>query len=79
MIVLGIESSAHTFGVGIVDKGKVLSNEKIMYPINTSGIIPAKARVYRSWEDTRDNKRQQGKIFCNSEERQGNGTGRGRK
>ncbi len=48
MIVLGIESSAHTFGVGIVDKGKVLSNEKIMYPINTSGIIPAKAAEFHS-------------------------------
>ena len=27
MIILGVESTAHTFGVGIVnDKGKVLSN-----------------------------------------------------
>ena len=43
MIVLGIESSAHTLGAGIVEDGKVLSNEKIMYPIGTAGIIPAKA------------------------------------
>ncbi len=43
MAVLGIESSAHTLGVGIVEKGRVLSNEKIMYEIGTTGIIPAKA------------------------------------
>ncbi|MDE1850367.1 MAG: tRNA (adenosine(37)-N6)-threonylcarbamoyltransferase complex transferase subunit TsaD [Candidatus Micrarchaeota archaeon] len=42
MLVLGIESSAHTFGVGIVDKGKVLSNEKIMFNISDKGLIPGK-------------------------------------
>ncbi len=41
MKVLGIESSAHTFGVGIVDKGRVLANEKSMYKITTAGMIPA--------------------------------------
>lgn len=42
MLVLGIESSAHTFGVGVVDNGKVLSNEKSMYKIGTTGMIPRK-------------------------------------
>lgn len=41
MKVMGIESSAHTFGVGIVDKGEVLSNEKSMYNISLSGMIPS--------------------------------------
>ncbi len=40
MLVLGIESSAHTFGVGIVDGGRVLANEKAMYKIGTKGMIP---------------------------------------
>lgn len=43
MPVLGIESSAHTLGIGVVDNGKVLSNERIMYDVGDSGIIPAKA------------------------------------
>ena len=42
MLTLGIESSAHTFGVGVVDNGNVLSNEKAMYSIGTSGMIPKK-------------------------------------
>lgn len=40
MLVLGVESSAHTFGVGVVDGGKVLANEKAMYRIGTNGMIP---------------------------------------
>jgi len=44
MICLGIESTAHTFGVGIVtDKGKVLSNVKHTYTTESGGIIPADA------------------------------------
>lgn len=43
MAILGIESTAHTLGVGICDNGKIIANEKAMYPIGTSGIIPAKA------------------------------------
>ena len=39
-MILGIESTAHTFGIGIVDKGKVLSNEREMYTSKTGGIIP---------------------------------------
>ncbi|MCL5440873.1 MAG: tRNA (adenosine(37)-N6)-threonylcarbamoyltransferase complex transferase subunit TsaD [Candidatus Marsarchaeota archaeon] len=40
MAVIGIESSAHTFGVGIVENGKVLSNSKAMFKISDRGIIP---------------------------------------
>ncbi|MBR9699813.1 bifunctional N(6)-L-threonylcarbamoyladenine synthase/serine/threonine protein kinase [Candidatus Woesearchaeota archaeon] len=44
MICLGIESTAHTFGVGIVtDKKKVLANVRDSYTTKTGGIIPSKA------------------------------------
>jgi N6-L-threonylcarbamoyladenine synthase/protein kinase Bud32 len=45
LICLGIESTAHTFGVGIVDSaGKILANERDMYrPPIGKGIIPAEA------------------------------------
>lgn len=42
MLVIGIESSAHTFGVGIVDNGRVLANEKYMYDVGARGMIPSK-------------------------------------
>ena len=41
MLVLGLESSAHTFGAGISDGGKILANEKAMYKIGATGMIPA--------------------------------------
>ena len=40
VIVLGIESTAHTFGVGVVRNGKVLSNVREMYTTESGGIIP---------------------------------------
>jgi len=43
VIVLGIESTAHTFGVGIVKNKKVLSNVKKTYTTDEGGIIPMKA------------------------------------
>ena len=45
MICLGIESTAHTFGIGIVnDKGKILANERSMYQSEKGrGIIPIEA------------------------------------
>ncbi len=46
MIVIGIESSAHTFGVGIVDNGVILANEKSMYNITTKGMIPGDVANY---------------------------------
>ena len=42
MAILGIESTAHTFGVGICDKGKIIANQKNMYPIKDKGMIPVK-------------------------------------
>lgn len=39
-MILGIECTAHTFGVGIVDKGKVLANVSDMYQTESGGIIP---------------------------------------
>ena len=39
-IVLGIESTAHTFGIGIVQNGKILANVRDMYTTETGGIIP---------------------------------------
>jgi len=42
-IVLGIESTAHTFGVGIVKGNKVLSNVWDMYVPEEGGIHPTKA------------------------------------
>ncbi len=42
-IILGIESTAHTFGVGIVDeKGKILANQKDSYTSDDVGMIPDK-------------------------------------
>ncbi len=48
MICLGIESTAHTFGIAVLDdtkhgKDKVLSNVKDTYTTKTGGIVPAKA------------------------------------
>ena len=41
LICLGIESTAHTFGIGVVDeKGKVLANEKSSLSKNETGFIP---------------------------------------
>ncbi len=43
MNCLGIESTAHTFGIAIVTtKGKVLSNTKKVFTTKTGGMIPAK-------------------------------------
>lgn len=39
-MILGIESTAHTFGVAVVDKGKILSNVRKMYTTEKGGIIP---------------------------------------
>lgn len=39
-IVLGIESTAHTFGVGIVKNGKVIANKKRVFTTEEGGMIP---------------------------------------
>ena len=41
--ILGIESTAHTFGVAVVKDGKVLSNVKHSYTTESGGIIPMEA------------------------------------
>jgi len=44
MLCLGIESTAHSLGVGIVDSsGKVLANEKSIFTTEQGGIHPRKA------------------------------------
>ncbi|MFB6116782.1 MAG: bifunctional N(6)-L-threonylcarbamoyladenine synthase/serine/threonine protein kinase [Candidatus Nanosalina sp.] len=43
MNVLGIESTAHTFGVGIVDEDEILANQKDMYEPEKGGIHPREA------------------------------------
>jgi N6-L-threonylcarbamoyladenine synthase len=39
-MILGIESTAHTFGIGIVKKGKVLINIRDSYSTEKGGMIP---------------------------------------
>ncbi len=39
-MIIGIECTAHTFGVGIVDKGKILANLRDMYVPEKGGIVP---------------------------------------
>ena len=49
MICLGIESTAHTFGIGIVDsEGNILSNVKSVYKPKKGGIHPREAAEYHS-------------------------------
>ena len=49
MICLGIESTAHTFGVGIIDeKGKILANAKDSYTTKTGGIVPIEAAKHHA-------------------------------
>ncbi len=43
MYVLGTESTAHTFGVGVVRDGEVLANERDVYKPVKGGIIPGEA------------------------------------
>jgi N6-L-threonylcarbamoyladenine synthase len=42
-IILGVESTAHTFGVGIVKNKKILSNVRRSYTTEKGGIIPVEA------------------------------------
>ena len=43
MKILGIESSAHTLGIGVFADGKFLANEKAFYKPKNAGIHPRKA------------------------------------
>lgn len=56
-VCLGIESTAHTFGVGIVKGKKVLANVKDSYSTESGGIVPVEAakhheRVYKNVIDS---------------------------
>lgn len=46
--ILGIESTAHTFGVGIVRNGKILANVRDMYTTETGGIIPTESAKHHA-------------------------------
>ncbi len=48
MITLGIESTAHTFGVGIVKNGKIIANVRDMYTTKSGGIIPTESAKHHS-------------------------------
>lgn len=48
-IILGIESTAHTFGVGIVRNGKILANVKSGYTTKKGGIIPIESARHHSF------------------------------
>ncbi|MEM5836153.1 MAG: KEOPS complex N(6)-L-threonylcarbamoyladenine synthase Kae1 [Candidatus Aenigmatarchaeota archaeon] len=50
LICLGIESTAHTFGIGIIDeKGKILADERSIYkPEIGKGIVPSEARLHHT-------------------------------
>ncbi len=47
-MILGIESTAHTFGVGIVNRGKILCNVKDSYTTEKGGIIPMEAAKHHA-------------------------------
>ncbi len=42
-MIIGIETTAHTFGVGVVRKGKILANVRDMYKPASGGIVPMDA------------------------------------
>ncbi len=48
MISLGIESTSHTFGIGIVDEKRVLSNVKDVFTTEKGGIHPREAADHHS-------------------------------
>src|SRR3989338_2353983 len=39
-MIVGFECTAHTFGVGIVNKGKILAKVRDMYKPEKGGIVP---------------------------------------
>ena len=45
-MILGIECTAHTFGVAVVKDGKILSNVRDMYKPKKGGIIPMDAALH---------------------------------
>ena len=48
-IILGIESTAHTAGVGLItSEGEILSNQRSMYIPEEGGIHPREASIHHS-------------------------------
>jgi N6-L-threonylcarbamoyladenine synthase len=47
-VILGIESTAHTFGIGIVKDGNVIVNVRDMYTTETGGIIPIESAKHHA-------------------------------
>jgi universal protein Kae1 len=45
-MIIGIESTAHTFGIGIVNKGKVIANVRDMHKTDSGGIVPVEAAAH---------------------------------
>lgn len=46
---LGIESTAHSFGIGIVSfDGKILANEKVLFTTKTGGMIPSEVAEHHN-------------------------------
>src|SRR3989338_398347 len=48
MNILGIESTAHTLGIGIVDERSILSDKRMMYRPETGGIRPGDAAEHHA-------------------------------
>lgn len=46
VIILGVESTAHTFGVSVVKDGKILSNVKDSYTTKSGGLIPLEVKKH---------------------------------
>ncbi len=42
-MILGIECTAHTFGVGIINNGRIIANVKDMFTSDKGGIVPIEA------------------------------------
>ena len=65
--ILGIESTAHTFGIGIVKDGKIIANLKDTYTTEKGGIIPIEAATHHREiaEDLLQNAIDESKIELN--------------
>jgi len=56
-MIVGIETTAHTFGVGVVNDGKILANVKDMYKPVSGGIVPVASAAHHRlvaqqiWDD----------------------------
>lgn len=55
-IVIGVESTAHTFSIGIIKGKKILANKRAPYTTESGGIIPMEAAKHheKNWERVLD-------------------------